>query len=165
MAGDTAEVTPTPTRGVPVMLDKKRHLRFSLKTMRELREKFGENALETGLDQDAIATLLWYGLRHEDPELTPELVEDMVDLEQLTEVMQAVFKATGTRGRLELTRDTVESAQFEEKVDEKDLSTDEGVAAKIQEQHRPPQPASTEEPEKVVDVGGEPPEEAAVTPS
>lgn len=92
--------SPTPTRGVVIQLDKERHLRFSLKTMRELREAFGDDALEKGVGTDAIAQLLWYGLRWEDPGLTVEDVEDLVDLENLEDMMLAVAKATGNRAAI-----------------------------------------------------------------
>ncbi len=102
--------TPTPTRGVPLMLDKKRRLRFSLKTMRLLREEFGDKTLTTGLGQDSIGKFLWYGLKHEDPELTIDQVEEMIDLEQLTEVLEAIAKATGNRGKLEQLKVAVAAA-------------------------------------------------------
>lgn len=88
--------TPTPTRGVPIQLDRLRHIRFSLKTTKEMRAKFGDDTLKDGFDQDKIAELLWFGLKWEDADLTVDQVEDMVDLENLTEVMKAVSKATGT---------------------------------------------------------------------
>lgn len=96
-------MTPTPTRGVLITcLDRERHLRFTLKTIREMREEFGEDALAKGIQQEAIAKLLWYGLKHEDAELTPDQVEEMVDLEHLGDVMEAVAKATGRRATIEV---------------------------------------------------------------
>ena len=93
--------TPTPTRGVPLTLDGvERRLRFTLRTIRQLKEKLGKTALEEGVSTDLLAELLWFGLKHNDPSLTVEQVEEMVDLEQLTEVMDAVAKATGQRSQL-----------------------------------------------------------------
>ena len=45
------EKSPTPTRGIPVQLDKERRLRFTLGTMRKLQEEFGEDALEKGVSE------------------------------------------------------------------------------------------------------------------
>lgn len=60
---------PSPTRGVSVELDRTRHLRYTLRTIREIREEFGPEALETGqITADEMGKLLWYGLRHEAPE-------------------------------------------------------------------------------------------------
>jgi len=96
-------VAPTSTKGVLITcLDRDRYLRFSLKTIREMRDEFGEDALEKGINQEAISRLLWYGLRHEDSELTADQVEEMVDLEHLSEVMEAVAKATGRRAKIEV---------------------------------------------------------------
>lgn len=94
---------PTPTRGVPVQLaadDRVRHLRYSMRTLKEIRAKFGDQVLSKSWEGDAVAELLWYGLKHEDPNLTIEQIEDLVDLEHLEEIMKAVKTATGG-GRVE----------------------------------------------------------------
>jgi len=98
----TKEQSPTPTRGVPIMLDRERRLRYSLKTVRELKKEFGEGALSRGVGEDGIAKLLWYGLKSDDPELSCEDVEELVDLEHLTEVMEKVSIATGSRSQFEM---------------------------------------------------------------
>ncbi len=95
------------------MLDRERHLRFSLKTMKEMREKFGPDGLKAGFNQDRIAELLWYGLRGEDPALTVEMVEELVDLETLKEVMEAVSLATGTHGYVEVAAEEEKTADIE----------------------------------------------------
>lgn len=137
MKEEAEAATPTPTRGVPLMLDRQRYLRFSLRTMREMRAKFGPDALKEGFDTNSIAELLWFGLRGEDPELTVEAVEELVDMEQLAEVMAAVSLATGTQG-----------------VEAKDVVVEEKVEGK-EEADRPspaPSAASTGEPKQ---EGGE----------
>lgn len=88
--------TPTPTRGVPIELDRTRYLRFSLGTLRRIREEFGED-LEAGLSGDKLAKVLWYGLRGSDPELTVEQLEEIIDLEQLPAVIEALGKAMGNK--------------------------------------------------------------------
>jgi len=93
----TTPDNPTPTRGVLVTLDRPRHIRYTLRALREIRTEFGEDALTRGVSADSVAKLLWFGLRHEDPDLTIEQVEEMVDLENLDEVMRAVGVATSGR--------------------------------------------------------------------
>lgn len=83
---------PTPTRGVPVELDRERRLRYSLKTMREMRRALGEAPT---VGTDILCKVLWYGLKHEDPTLTEDAIEEMVDLENLPDVVRAVRKASG----------------------------------------------------------------------
>jgi len=97
-----SESTPSPTRGVPVDLDGETYfLRYSLKTLRQLREEFGEDVLERGeIAGDDVAKFLWYGLRDGHPDLTVEQIEDMVDLQNLPRVIEAVVEATGQRGKL-----------------------------------------------------------------
>lgn len=97
--------SPTPTRGVPIQLDRERHLRYSLKTLREMQEALGASTFATGLDQTAIGRVLWYGLRHEDPDLTVEAVEELVDLESLEDVMAAIVRATGGRATKDVVAD------------------------------------------------------------
>lgn len=138
MTEEAKEVTPSPTRGVPIVLDRERHLRFSLKTMREMREKFGPDGLKAGFNQDKIAELLWYGLRGEDPGLTVEDVEELVDLETLKDVMEAVSLATGTHGYVEVAAEEELEEKTEEKAEEKEDAKDPSAA---------PAPTSTSEPE------------------
>ena len=81
------------------MLDHERHLRYSLLTLRKIREEFGKEALESGLTDDKLAKVLWYGLVGEDPALTVEKIEEIVDLENLSPVLEAMTKAMGYRTR------------------------------------------------------------------
>lgn len=94
----TDEKTPAPTRGVPVMLDKERRLRYSFKTRRTLIEQIGEEKLRK-MGGDDLCTVLWYGLKHEDPDLTVDQLEEMVDLENLTEIVDAMTRAMGYKGK------------------------------------------------------------------
>lgn len=82
-------MSETPTRGVPVMLDRERRLRFPLSAVKEMDEG-------TSLDR-----LLWLGLRHEDPDLTQEQVADMIDMEMLLDLRDPLKKATAGRFDLE----------------------------------------------------------------
>jgi len=87
--------SPTPTRGVPVQLDRERRLRYSLRAMRLIREEFGEAAVAAGIPADMLGKFLWHGLVHEDPSLTVEQVEELVDGENLEEMSNAILKAFG----------------------------------------------------------------------
>ena len=78
------------------MLDRERYIRFSLKTLSALRAELGKDALEKGFDPALIGKFLWYGLRENDPTLTVEEVEDLVDLEHLPEIVAVITKATGS---------------------------------------------------------------------
>lgn len=83
----------TPTRGVPVELDRTRHLRYSMATLAELEEKFGDLKNVSGIRN--VIHLLWAGLRHEDPDLTEAQVGEIVDGENLPSLLEAVTKAMG----------------------------------------------------------------------
>ena len=74
---------PSASKGVPVELDKKRHLRFPLGVLRDFDE---------GVD---LVQALYLGLKHEDEELTPEKVGEIVDLETLPKLAEPLRKATG----------------------------------------------------------------------
>lgn len=89
--------TPAPTRGVPVTLDKVRHIRYSFATIRKIREEFGDAALGK-MGEGQLAKILLYGLQHEDPELTEQALEDLIDMQNLKEVVQAMSKAMGYSG-------------------------------------------------------------------
>jgi len=93
---DNETKTPTPTRGVPVDLGDgvPRRLRYSLRTMREVRQAFGDIEQFDAHDEN-LGKLLWFGLRHEDDTLSVPQVEELVDLEHLTTIMEAVTEALG----------------------------------------------------------------------
>lgn len=90
--------TPAPTRGVPVDLGdgKARYLRYSFKVIRQIREQFGENALTSGLNDGHLAAILKFGL--DDQEITIEQIEELVDMQNLKSVMDAMTKAMGYQG-------------------------------------------------------------------
>jgi len=73
----------TPTRGVPVTLDRVRHLRFPIGV---LRPEMFEGA--------TLSRILWLGLRGDDPDLTEETVNDLIDLETLPSLRDALKKAS-----------------------------------------------------------------------
>lgn len=97
--------TPKPTRGVQVTLDRPRFMRYSLGTIRKIREEFGADALEKGLSGGELAKVLWYGLIGDDPSLTPADVEEMIDLENLKDVLDVMNKALGYRSKASVAQD------------------------------------------------------------
>lgn len=79
---------------VKVTLDKERHLRLTLKGMLEF-EKLTKRNLMKGFKLDDLsmedsAALVWACLIHEDKELTYDDVLYMVDLSNITAVMDAI---------------------------------------------------------------------------
>ncbi len=77
---------PTPTRGVEVELDRKRYLRYPLSVLKSLQDEGADKSL---------GQILLLGLKKDDPNLTIEQVEDMIDLENLDKLFDPVKKATG----------------------------------------------------------------------
>ncbi len=109
-----ANTTPTPTRGVPLEIDgTTRYLRFSLKTMRLIREKLGEDILEKGVAAQAMGDVLYLALKDSDPELTLDIVEDMIDLENMHLASAAIIAATGQRAVVETTEVEEQEGQEE----------------------------------------------------
>lgn len=102
MFGGKSSTPPTPTRGIPVVLGdgRERHLRYSLASLQEIDKTLGPQMSTGTVKGDHIATLLWFGLRWEDPELTPEQVGDLVDLENLETVVEAMGKALGNKAKV-----------------------------------------------------------------
>lgn len=89
--------TPTPSKGVPVMLDRERYFRYTLGTLRKIREELGDEALKEGVSGEKLAKVLCYGLQGDDPDLTPEKVEEIIDLTMLDDVVASMRKAMGQK--------------------------------------------------------------------
>lgn len=87
-----------PATGVKVKLDRQRVLRYTFGALVALENETGESfsatadKLQAG-SMAAINLLLWAGLRHEDRSLTPEDVADMVEVDQLTAISEAIAEA------------------------------------------------------------------------
>ena len=87
------EQAPTPTRGVAVDLDCRRYLRYPLKVLKSLQAEGAAASL---------GQILFLGLKTDDPELTLDFVESLIDLESLPTLFGPVKKATG--GLIDLSR-------------------------------------------------------------
>lgn len=88
---------PVP-QGVKVELDKPRRLRYTNRALVELEEASGLTVNEAARRMEAgsmktISQVVWAGLLHEAPDLTWQDVVDMIDLERLDQVSEAVGRA------------------------------------------------------------------------
>lgn len=90
---------------VPVQLDKMRNLRYGMKAISLIEKKFGKSIAKIDMDDmtmEEIATFIWAGLVHEDKELTPDKVMELVDnfstvqvvMEKVSEAMNLAFGGT-----------------------------------------------------------------------
>ena len=93
---------------VEVELDKKRHLQFTMGALRRAQTRLQEirgdkipifkllsPENKDNLGPDEIVVLFHQGLRKEDPDLTEEQVEDMIDVRQLDALAQQLAAALG----------------------------------------------------------------------
>lgn len=94
---------------VTIELDKSRNFRYGMKAISQIEKKLKKPIskidFET-LTMEETATIIWAGLEHEDKNLTPNKVMDLIDKKgNFTEVMnamqQAFENAFGTTGEEE----------------------------------------------------------------
>lgn len=87
----------------PIQLDKTRNFKYGMKAISLIEKKFkkpiGKIDYEN-LTMEEAAILIWAGLVHEDNNLTPEKVMDLVDeysnfREVIAEMMKVINKAFG----------------------------------------------------------------------
>lgn len=68
---------------VEIKLDKTRNMRLGMVAMIKIEKKLGKKISQLSFDGEMsfeeISTILWAGLVHEDAELTPEKVAELVD--------------------------------------------------------------------------------------
>jgi hypothetical protein len=84
-------------KGIPLQLDKERVLKFTLNSFAELEDMYGSvdqamKSLEGG-SMKAVRTLLWAGLIHEDPTLTPQTVGAMITMDDLETISASLITA------------------------------------------------------------------------
>jgi len=110
------QATPSPSEAVVVTLadGKPRTLRYSIKTMKKLREKMHSAGFPTGaafhayitreddknvIDIEKFADLLHRGLTHKfdggDPDLTLDDVEELIDAKSSSETLRLLMSAIG----------------------------------------------------------------------
>ncbi len=80
-----------------IQLDRERTLNFNLNALRKIEKETGKkiSELADGFGLDEMQTVLWAGLVHEDPELTFERVGEIVDIQSLGKVGDAIAEAVG----------------------------------------------------------------------
>jgi hypothetical protein len=84
----------------PIKLDKIRNLKYGMRAIDLIEKKFGKPIMKIegigdgALTMEEYATLIWAGLVHEDKELTPDKVMDLIDeYSSITKVTQDMWKA------------------------------------------------------------------------
>lgn len=81
----------------PFVLDKARNLRFGMKALSLVEKKLGVNIAKIdfeNLTMEQLATFIWAGLTHEDNDLTPDKVMDLIDeYSNIQDAVDVVSKA------------------------------------------------------------------------
>lgn len=88
----------------PIQLDKVRNFKYGMRALSLVEKKFKKPINKVDMDNmtmEDTATLIWAGLVHEDKNLTPDKVMDLIDehsslsevMQQLTEAISASFGA------------------------------------------------------------------------
>ncbi|MCU4863111.1 hypothetical protein OB981_24045 [Bacillus cereus] len=80
-----------------ITLDKERTIKFTLNTLIEVEDALGHSLADLGdkITIRAMRTMLTAGLRHEDPELTESYVGNLITMDNMGEVQDALGKAMG----------------------------------------------------------------------
>lgn len=89
----------------PIELDKVRNFRYGMKAValveRKLKTSIGKIDMDS-LTMDEMAIILWAGLVHEDKDLTPDKIMDLVDnhssVTKAMELMSEAFTAAFNSG-------------------------------------------------------------------
>ena len=66
----------------PIKLDKMRNFRYGMKSLNLIEKKFNKNIASIDFENLTIEetmTIIWAGLVHEDKDLTPEALIDIID--------------------------------------------------------------------------------------
>lgn len=66
----------------PIQLDKMRNFRYGMKAISLMEKKLGKPAAKINFEEmtmEEIATVVWAGLVHEDLELSPDKVMELID--------------------------------------------------------------------------------------
>lgn len=86
---------------VELTLDKPRKLRYTWRSIRRLHNEYGVNILdmkeESFTNPDTISKILWAGLVWDDPDLTVDALDDLIELRQLATISGKVSEAISTQ--------------------------------------------------------------------
>jgi hypothetical protein len=93
----------------PIQLDKSRNLRYGMKAISTIEKALKTSVSKMDFDNltmEDTATIIWAGLVHEDNELTPDKVMDLIDdhsdIQTAIETMGKAFnEAFGGKGKQE----------------------------------------------------------------
>ena len=101
----------------PIQLDKMRNFKYGMKALHLIEKKLGKPIAKIDMEnltmEDA-ATLIWAGLQHEDKDLTPDKVMDLVDeYSSLPAVMQAMGEAFAAAFGADVSEEPEEEAKNE----------------------------------------------------
>lgn len=82
---------------VKITLDKERTIKFTLNALIEVEDTLGHSLTELSENVSirAVRTLLTAGLRHEDAGLTEAYVGDLITMDNMAEVQEALGTAMG----------------------------------------------------------------------
>lgn len=94
-------------------LDGERNLRYSIREIKQIHEKFtnGDGAADRFKQLEAIADVVSIGLKRDDGEMTPEKAADIIDAATLTELFTAIREAIGLGRQTGDGRPTEESSR------------------------------------------------------
>lgn len=90
-----------PTESVKIALSDgvERMLRYPLKALKEAKAEFGASVMSIeglrSLNEDNLGRLIWYGLRADDPNITVEQVDALIEMPMLPYIMQQYALALG----------------------------------------------------------------------
>jgi hypothetical protein len=101
MAKNTENIRP---KGVRIVLDRERHMRFSFAALEYLAEKYGDlhtafSKMPTGgdgLGRESVAAIVdftYAGLMHEDGSLTRDKVAEIIDISMVNEIASAIVES------------------------------------------------------------------------
>ncbi|WP_242278585.1 hypothetical protein [Bacillus cereus group sp. BfR-BA-01313] len=84
-----------------ITLDKERTIKFTLNTLIEVEDALGHSLTELGdkVTIRAMRTMLTAGLRHEDPELTESFVGELITMDNMSAVQDALGVAMGSAAK------------------------------------------------------------------
>lgn len=80
---------------VTITLDKERNLYFNLNSLEIIEDITGKSIdkITENMNMKTLKAILFAGLVHEDKDLTPEAVGDMVGFDDIANVSEAISKA------------------------------------------------------------------------
>jgi hypothetical protein len=94
----------------PIKLDKVRNFRYGMKAVSVIEKSLNTNVSKLDFDNltmEDTATIIWAGLVHEDKDLTPDKVMDLIDdhsdiqtaIETMGKAFNEAFSGNGKKGK------------------------------------------------------------------